>query len=456
MIYRMQYLEQNLAIPFRFIWLDDLSSAEQKVSAWKRIDVRARKSIEEVLSSDECPALDFVIGAFNKRFGFNYERSYFLQKENAEALMHLGYFGYMQFMMGNLRLPKDSVGDSKQVWKYLFELFKEAKKWFLEWPESQLKQEQWLEPWTSYNFMHRMMPLVKKSIPGMSNEDENRLIEMYSLVKKEFAGIFRSMTSFDGNKITYLTHLKEVFLTMLFTGEDFTVDDLLIALGHDILEDTDITKEYIQLKFGDHVAFGIMQLTKQSVAEKINRLLEWLSRELSDSTEEIIGMEGEWLDDIIAEGSKEGILEYERYRKMKKLGKIEEIPDEIIKNWEEWYEAVKQLIRDDYFDKIETISDLNDEFVCFRADDSLALVLDNDTRQVSDLEKLYISTIVGAKSCDVLNNMATLYDSSSGKIKRKTDEAKKWLTLTRKHAPEYAPALEYWIKYWWGKASKRK
>lgn len=83
-----------------------------------------------------------------------------------------------------------------------------------------------------------------------------KLNEMLKLVATAHAG------QFDKAGKPYTLHCLQV---MYFTAEVYGWDDeelLCIALGHDLIEDTNIDYQYLSFHFGARVANGIRALTK--------------------------------------------------------------------------------------------------------------------------------------------------------------------------------------------------
>jgi (p)ppGpp synthase/HD superfamily hydrolase len=65
-----------------------------------------------------------------------------------------------------------------------------------------------------------------------------------------------------GIKIPYITHCMEVMKRTSYYTQDESI--LCIALGHDILEDTDITYKEIKKSFNKRIADGILECTRES------------------------------------------------------------------------------------------------------------------------------------------------------------------------------------------------
>lgn len=102
----------------------------------------------------------------------------------------------------------------------------------------------------------------------------------------EFAAHAHLKQKMPGRDLPYLLHVTQVCGEVIFalTQDHQNINtDLAIqcALLHDTIEDTDITVEIITEKFGEHVAAGVLALTKNlnlpkpdQMADSLNRILE--------------------------------------------------------------------------------------------------------------------------------------------------------------------------------------
>ena len=85
-----------------------------------------------------------------------------------------------------------------------------------------------------------------------------------------------------GTNLPYVVHLSNVAMEILMTVEksenfngEFAVQ---VALLHDVLEDTDVTFEELENKFGKSVAEGVLALTKNDDLQKNERMMDSLQR----------------------------------------------------------------------------------------------------------------------------------------------------------------------------------
>lgn len=75
---------------------------------------------------------------------------------------------------------------------------------------------------------------------------------MIALVATKFEGVM------DKQGVPYFQHCYTVMQTCGLKDEE----SLCIALGHDLIEDTDVTFDYLYIEFGEQIAVGILDLTK--------------------------------------------------------------------------------------------------------------------------------------------------------------------------------------------------
>jgi guanosine-3',5'-bis(diphosphate) 3'-pyrophosphohydrolase len=85
-----------------------------------------------------------------------------------------------------------------------------------------------------------------------------------------------------GTNLPYVVHLSNVAMEILIASEksknfdaEFAVQ---LALLHDTLEDTDVTFEELENKFGKAVVDGVLALTKNSDLEKSEKMMDSLRR----------------------------------------------------------------------------------------------------------------------------------------------------------------------------------
>jgi GTP diphosphokinase / guanosine-3',5'-bis(diphosphate) 3'-diphosphatase len=78
------------------------------------------------------------------------------------------------------------------------------------------------------------------------------LDRMLVLVTTKFAGIY------DKAGQPYVLHCLKVMYYVKSEDEEL----LCIALGHDLLEDTNVTYEYLEINFNKRIADGILAMTK--------------------------------------------------------------------------------------------------------------------------------------------------------------------------------------------------
>ena len=84
------------------------------------------------------------------------------------------------------------------------------------------------------------------------NHDGRMLCKMLQLVSKHHAG------QFDRGNRPYVLHVLTVMHRLRTDDEELQC----IAAGHDLIEDTSITFEYLLDNFNTRIAYGILSLTK--------------------------------------------------------------------------------------------------------------------------------------------------------------------------------------------------
>ena len=85
-----------------------------------------------------------------------------------------------------------------------------------------------------------------------------------------------------GTKWSYLAHLSMVSMEIMAALNHETDMDgnlaVQVAILHDTIEDTDTTYEELLSEFGQHVADGVLALTKDKKVEKQDQMLDSLRR----------------------------------------------------------------------------------------------------------------------------------------------------------------------------------
>ncbi len=101
-----------------------------------------------------------------------------------------------------------------------------------------------------------------------------------------FAGIAHKDQKIPGSDVTYVVHLANVAMEVLFAyseSMDFDLETALqSALLHDTLEDTDISIEDLRKNFGDKVCRCVSALTKNMNLPKEERMKDSLNRILKE------------------------------------------------------------------------------------------------------------------------------------------------------------------------------
>jgi (p)ppGpp synthase/HD superfamily hydrolase len=66
-----------------------------------------------------------------------------------------------------------------------------------------------------------------------------------------------------------LEHLRETTLVLLREKKDVSFDEILVALLHDIIEDTDMDFRSIKFLFGEKIALAVFLISKKSSLDYI-------------------------------------------------------------------------------------------------------------------------------------------------------------------------------------------
>ncbi|HMV78190.1 MAG TPA: HD domain-containing protein [Leptospiraceae bacterium] len=107
-----------------------------------------------------------------------------------------------------------------------------------------------------------------------------------------FAGIAHKDQKIPGSDVSYVVHLANVAMEVLFAyseSMDFDLETALqSALLHDTLEDTDISFEDLQKNFGGKVAECVHSLTKNMNLPKEDRMKDSLNRILKQGRDACI------------------------------------------------------------------------------------------------------------------------------------------------------------------------
>lgn len=97
-----------------------------------------------------------------------------------------------------------------------------------------------------------------------------------------FAGMAHKDQKIPGSDVTYVVHLANVAMEVLFAyseSVDFDLETALqSALLHDTLEDTDVSIEDLRSNFGEKVSLCVSALTKNMDLPKEDRMKDSLNR----------------------------------------------------------------------------------------------------------------------------------------------------------------------------------
>jgi len=123
---------------------------------------------------------------------------------------------------------------------------------------------------------------IKKTFPGVKNEDINLIEKAYDFSQKSHKGQKRKSGE------PYFSHSFETALKLAEWGMD--VETICAGLLHDVAEDTPVSIEEVKKEFGEHISFLIDGVTKlgylkyrtseEKQADNIRKMLLSISRDL--------------------------------------------------------------------------------------------------------------------------------------------------------------------------------
>ena len=123
---------------------------------------------------------------------------------------------------------------------------------------------------------------ILESIENNPNYDKDLIIKAYEKAEKLHSG----QTRFSGEP--YIVHPVEVAKILVGLGLD--TQSIVAALLHDVIEDTDETREDVEREFGKDVAFlveGVTKLGKVDIKSKVEQQAENIRKMLLAMAEDV-------------------------------------------------------------------------------------------------------------------------------------------------------------------------
>lgn len=340
----------------------------------------------------------FTLKAMKKYTGCSYTYEEFKQREDVQ--MTVMYYNYYLSVLWIIRPGVWGNVSRRDIEKshYEFRRILVEKNWSLRSFSSRLEMV--------------LQELSSSWVLFLNKNDIADILNMYALIREKFNNDTskknheRKKKSFNWMNELSIEHHKEVFWTTLFSlirDKNWVKPDrdtLLIALGHDLLEDTNVTAQKLADTFWTNVAIWIKMLTKISHEQYI-----W---ELSEKDKELYIERNPKVYKVLG-------------RKLKNIRNIEYL--------EKIWKLAKRLESenpDDHYLYIP-LSKMND-FLLANERESLDLIetywekLDESIPH----EKIYIRQVLMVKEKDQVHNLATNYDMSLKKIIRKLKEVEKY------------------------------
>jgi (p)ppGpp synthase/HD superfamily hydrolase len=209
--------------------------------------------------------------------------------------------------------------------------------------------------------------------------------------------------------------LRETALVLLREKKDVSFDEIIIALLHDIIEDTDMDFKSIKFLFGEKIALAVFLISKKSP-------LDYIPENDEKNYEKKEELQKSWL----LNGNNKVKTRYLKiYKEIKKIEK------KLPQDWEKLIDEFKKLYdnktykgkrNDDYFSHMKSL----DKFKEYTKKTAEELWLTLRDYEIEEIIKISLS----AKFADRLHNLRTeevkkdFSEKNIKKARRKIDETK--------------------------------
>ncbi len=238
-------------------------------------------------------------------------------------------------------------------------------------------------------------------------EAEQGLLKLkfaYALGKWKFQEVYRN----DWDR--YLEHLRETALILLREKKGVSFDEILIALLHDIIEDTDMDFRSIKFLFWEKIALGVFLISKKSP-------LDYILKDDKENYEKKEKLEKSWLLNGNNRIKTKYLKIYKQIQKERKKGrhtplsskeKIQKLTQKLPPNWEKLIEkyfklydneAYKETRNDEYFWHIKNLEAF-EKYTRETAEKLWCSLGENELEEV-------IKNTLSAKFADRIHNLKT-------------------------------------------------
>lgn len=211
-----------------------------------------------------------------------------------------------------------------------------------------------------------------------------KINQAYALAKRKFQEIFRDSWE------RYFEHLRNVAYNILEHDPNANLDKVLIALLHDIIEDTDIDYNTIQDIFWHKIAIAVEAISKKPISKYI--LKSWNEEDIAEFNE----IKNNW-NILNSKWEIKAVV-----KKNKKREKCSPIELRYIKRFEKLKIKYKEIRNQDYFWHLESVevfeSHINKTYLA------------NSNHPLSGVEiKEIAENALVVKFMDRLDNMKTIW-----------------------------------------------
>ncbi len=272
----------------------------------------------------------------------------------------------------------------------------------------------------------------------------------YALWKWKFQEVYRN----GGDR--YLEHLRETSLILLREKKDVSFDEIIIALLHDIIEDTDMDFRSIKFLFWEKISLAVSLISKKSP-------LEYIPEDDEENYEKKEELQKSWLLNGNNKIKTKYLKIYKQIKEEREKEKdtplsskqnIKKLQQELPPNWEELIEkyfklydnkGYKKTRNDEYFWHMKNL----EEFKKYTKKSAKGLWCNLDE---DDLEKVIENTL-SAKFADRIHNLRTteiktdFSPKNIEKANKKIEETKKYFyTISEEFDKEYGTNFNKKIK----------
>lgn len=148
-----------------------------------------------------------------------------------------------------------------------------------------------------------------------------------------FAALAHGDQKYSGKPYSYIVHVSLVAMEMTAAIANAIASNIQIdadfavqcAILHDVLEDTEVQYPQLREVFGQHIADGVLALTKDKTLDKPKQMIDGLARikeqpkevwmvKLADRITNLQPPPGHWSSDKLVDYKREAILIYDELK----------------------------------------------------------------------------------------------------------------------------------------------